>query len=521
MAQQILDFGKWMPDTSFFANDGLAAAENVVKVRGKWRAVQIPVQTAIKGPLGAGAYETPISSFLSRKTVGASLGENYVATLITSTTGRLYFVSAAGVWTDVLAATVNTLTGVSWTRFGSNVIAAGLEFPLKSGAHGAAMTSVVTSVLKPQGRYCCAVRSFLILANCKETATYYPNRIWWSARDNAADFQPGSNRAGFTEIPSDLGELTGIVGFEDFAVIFTRGAVFRLSYTGGDIPWSLQRIASSQWGKPHYSEPAVFGRDVYYYSQSGLAICVNGEATSGVGVGSVAGFLANDVIYPETDVDAAAMDRYSGISMVIAPSMDLLAMRYKSRAQNGTYGSTNILLYSIGDDAASVIPTIVISGSETIGCLGSRDYPDLIWKPLSSLAMWSGYIAGAGSRQMSLLTLAGDARGPRFTTKLWRASQGVTSLDQVRLLWDSGAELPAYSIAVKSYLNPQSQAIVYENFTLSSADMDARGFLTGNQLPRLGEFFRFDLTIVSGTQTIPMAEVVGLEVGNAEHDSDR
>ena len=68
-----------------------------------------------------------------------------------------------------------------------------------------ALTNLVSSTLVPQAFVACVARSHLVLGNTYESATSYVQRVRWSARDDASDFDPSdATRSNYVDLTDNL-----------------------------------------------------------------------------------------------------------------------------------------------------------------------------------------------------------------------------------------------------------------------------------------------------------------------------
>lgn len=161
----------------------------------------------------------------------------------------------------------------------TRVIATSKENVLVSSVSAAAFAALATSPEKPQGRCIATAYAHCFLANIKEAGVDYPNRVWWSARNNAAVWTPGTDRAGYIDIIGGGKEIVAMFGFFDYVIVIKDGGVYRMNYTGGPTTFQLQQIAGSTFGgvSSSWGSAGVIGRDIFYLTTRGPAIIRNGE----------------------------------------------------------------------------------------------------------------------------------------------------------------------------------------------------------------------------------------------------
>lgn len=283
-SHHLYEFGKWAPDEPEYGDSGLSLCHDLVYSSGMYcpRRSTATVNDAVAYTAVRGCKMIP---------------------QISTATAPLFFGAANSIsYFDGTAAIV-TLGGVapaaathwSFARFGDNVLCADVANPLKVSAALGVLANAITSVLKPRMRYITTIKTHLFGAFVDDGAAgaFNPSKFWWSAQNSVIDWQPGSNRAGFGEVRKDVGYISGVVGFEDFGVLFCRFGVYRIDYVGGDNVWSLRQIASGEQGLPLRNEDSIciYGTDIYYWSRGGPSVVVGGETVSPLGGGSVRRYL--------------------------------------------------------------------------------------------------------------------------------------------------------------------------------------------------------------------------------------
>jgi len=276
----LLRFDRYSPDAGAYGADGLTVAQGVAWNSGMYQTIGKIEQ--VNGSAAGIVLVPGIRSFRSMGALNPTMAGT--ATTLYYFNGTANIVSLAGV--AAVAA-----THWSWTRFGDSIIAADTANPIKVTTNLGATANLITSVLTPRVKYLATIKGHVFGAYADDGAAgaFNPNKFWWSARNNAADWQPGSNRAGFAEVRRDVGPITGVVGFEDFGVLFCDSGVYRIDYVGGDNVWALRQIASGGLGLPsaHQDSIAVTSTDIFYWSRGGPAAVIGGETANLLGSGVV------------------------------------------------------------------------------------------------------------------------------------------------------------------------------------------------------------------------------------------
>lgn len=162
---------------------------------------------------------------------------------------------------------------------------------------GATFVNLITSPEKPQGRFCAAVRGHLVLANIYDpgTLTTSPSRVYWSARNNAAVFTPGTDRCGYLDMLDDGSEVVGMVGYESYFTVLTKNGVYVFTWTGGPYVWERTLVAGSPFGTQHSRSIVRHGADIYYLSAAGPAVIRSGQQCELIAPDTVGAFMTQEV----------------------------------------------------------------------------------------------------------------------------------------------------------------------------------------------------------------------------------
>lgn len=264
-----LQFGSFMSEEPrILYMDGLVAMDGIIREAG----VLNNVVSTYGGALGA------TTKLLEAKYVPVPGDAGYYV----ATDRRLLFSSAGGAWQDYsLGAADYAAAATSWQYllFGSRIIATCKENPVQSRVAGFAFSNLATSPEKPSGKCICTSYAHCFLADIVEAGVSYPSRVWWSARNNAAIWTPGTDRAGYIDIIGGGSTIVAMFGFFDYVIIIKDAGVYRLNYTGGPTTFQLQQIAGDTFGgrSDSFLSAGTIGRDIFYTSARGPAVIRNGE----------------------------------------------------------------------------------------------------------------------------------------------------------------------------------------------------------------------------------------------------
>jgi hypothetical protein len=243
-----LIFGQLEPDNPAHLQQGLQVASNVYP-----------------GPNG---YR-PIKSFAAMTDAldeefqgGVSfVGSDGTVNMLAGTATDLYLFDSTLAWTSILG----SLTAGRWffTPFGDVAI----------GCHGGtpvaidllAGTAAALTGSPPTATNCITIGSFVVLLQ----ADGEQNMVRWSGFENQTQWVNGTNQAGEQPLLTG-GEITGGAGGVDYGLIFQRGQVTRMTYTGADALIFQFDIISANTGCIAPGSVAQAGRLVFFLSDRGF-----------------------------------------------------------------------------------------------------------------------------------------------------------------------------------------------------------------------------------------------------------
>lgn len=515
----LLMFDGFTPDAVDYGDSGLEYISGMVWHSGMYQAAR----AAVDSSAGSAIAAVPgTATFASVPDGGGVL--RYPNFFGTATTLYRWYGDAA---TPVSLAGVAAVgaTHWSWARFGNSVIACDIGNPVKVSASLGATANLITSVLTPRAKYVTVIKNHVFLAHTDDGAAgaVAPQQFWWSARNNAANFQPGSNRAGYASVRADVGQITGVVGFEDFGVLFCEFGIYRIDYIGGDVVWSLRQIGASSDGLEITCQDslAVLGQDVYYWSRCGPNVVRSGEATQQLGLGEVRRYLGDQV----------HSGRLRGIATFGSACGERPIVVWLVPHFVGSGEVWAIVTYNAAEGRWSEVENLAViggAGERPVG-INQRVQPTtgFVGYPLDDVDFL--YLNEANGYPMrrrynnSLSTLTGFLR-----TRIWTPEPGKRHRVHavrpiVRAISGSGTAVspqPAVSVAFMSNSDP-TWTDTPTTVTLSgSGDRDANGYLVGqNEMPVVGQVFQAEVTLpalTSSTASDMWSVVAGLEIVHNE-----
>lgn len=513
MAQDTILFDAMSPDSSDYEK-GLKSVLNLLPADANgWREVRA---LAFKANLALPASSSLVGSFSDPN------GTIYVGTTRTAgPSSRLLS------YVDSPAAFTNRTPGVDyagapswWTfeKFGDSVIAApwnvgtgaAIQLQVRTGA-AATFANLVTSPDRPAPKFLAVSRSHVIgahnLANggAGLYAAANPYQFMWCARNNAAVWTPGTDRAGFAQVNDALGEITGAIGFKDFALILQQFGVTRLTWIGSDAVWQQEELAAHDFGLGgnasfRWSSIVRAQREAYYVSNRGPAV-TNGESAQFLGEGVVRRELVDPQSNNGWSFTRPITSGYSSDGYVawlgelrVVPNAKTLA------AYHVPTGRWSIINDFLAMNASS--PPEVLGFIKTATPAYSFDSVRLFNfnASVNEINAW-GFTSTTGTLAAAL------------TTKRWRPSPGtraaITGIRPIFLLDLLGGAYPTVTVTVTGF-NEARTAVFAE--TLSMADADANGVIQGAPLPLSATEFRFSLSIPTLGAAPTIRELTGLEI---------
>jgi hypothetical protein len=139
----------------------------------------------------------------------------------------------------------------------------------------------------------------------------------WSAFNNIADWEPDfATQAGATDLGQEFGIITAGIGGEQGAIFQERG-ITRVTYTGGNVPWSLDEV---EGGRGAVGPNAVrrYGKGAFVAAEDGLYFW-NGLDVEAIGQDKVDKTFAADLNYPYRARITSAVDYAKKCWMVAYP----------------------------------------------------------------------------------------------------------------------------------------------------------------------------------------------------------
>lgn len=512
MAQDTILFDAMSPDSSDYEK-GLKLVQNLLPADANgWRELRSLVSRA---NVAVPASSSLIGSFSD------PTGSIYVGTTRTAgpTSRILEYVDSPAAFTNRTPAGdyAGAPSWWSFEKFGNSVIAApwnvgtgaAIQLQVRTGA-AATFTNLVTSVDRPAPKFLAVSRSHVLgfhnlgFGGAGVYAAANPYQFMWCARNNAAEWTPGTDRAGFAQVNDALGEITGAIGFKDFALIFQQFGVTRLTWIGNDAVWQQEELAAHDFGlggNASFRWPSIVRaqRDAYYVANRGPAV-TNGESAQFLGEG----VIRREVIDPQSgngwSFTSPLTSAYSSDGYVAWLGL----LRVSSN-------SATITALHVPTQRWTILNDFEVVGSDPPRAIG-------VVKSITPAFAFDGmrlFNINTGVNEVQALgfTSATATTLATLTTKRWRPAPGqrasLMAMRPIFLLDLLGGSYPTITITVTGYSEARTVAFTE---TFSMADADDNGVITCAPMPLSANEFRFAVSIPSLGAAPTIRELTGLEL---------
>jgi hypothetical protein len=370
---RVIPFGEFLPDMGELNNGGLTYCQQVwpygMKYIPTW-----PVQN-LSGSLTTGSIQGGIAA-----AVGSFQYQIYVAA---GAGKRLYEVASAGAsppWTATDRSPGNYTPG-DWgwgfAQFGNYILACdGWTDEVQYKTYGTAdnFASATTGGDYPYRAKCIGVLGqFVVIGNTKHSGTLgdgadeNPYRVAWCGRDDILDWSDPTTQVAASATPTgtdyqdlydDLGEVSGIAGSHDYALIFKHRGIYRMQM-GGPFGASF-RLVSSNIGCSWPHSIKVVGTDVYWWGPNGPCVYrgLSGEIVE-LGLHRITRTLLDSIGWIDAGFDSDAFTWSIDTTYLLSAGHDACTgtVVWGVPVEDGDSAIFNYLLvaYSYVDDRFSIV----------------------------------------------------------------------------------------------------------------------------------------------------------------------
>jgi hypothetical protein len=165
---------------------------------------------------------------------------------------------------------------------------------------GGDFADLATTGTAPKARQIGIVGRFVVLGDTDDgTNGIVPHRIQWSRIDVATEWPtPGSadalaKQSGEQFMPSGFGPVTGIVGGDQFGIVFQRSGISRMSYVGGDVVFEFDDYETTI-GCPYPNSIVKVGNGAYFIAANGFYF-TDGVSVTPIGQGKFDQYFLDSV----------------------------------------------------------------------------------------------------------------------------------------------------------------------------------------------------------------------------------
>lgn len=255
-----VNFTEWRPDLSDYRNQGDTVVRNV-----------IPHEDGYD-PFPNILSQSDAITARCQGAVGAKDISNNIYIYAGDAT-KLYRL-ADQTFTDISNGTYTTAASSTWefAAFGTTLIATNYDDAVQSiEVQGSGtFADLITSTSQPKAKHIDIVRDFVVLGNIEDGGAI-PNRVWWSAINDPADFDADvTTQSDFQNIATG-GHVQRIVGGVEYGLIFMESQIWRMTYVGSPLIFQFDAIDRRR-GTPIPNSVVAFGRLVFFISQEGFFV---------------------------------------------------------------------------------------------------------------------------------------------------------------------------------------------------------------------------------------------------------
>lgn len=376
----MIPFSEWLPDLPDYQNPGSTRAKNVIPGAISYLPMkEISVfSNALGGPC-RGAFSGRDTSGVVYTYAGDA---SQLYSLTTSTFGD---VSRSG--TGSTAYSLGTTESWEFTQFGNTVLATHIDDELQGIDMGSTnFSNVISSTLKPQARHIGVVRGFVVLGNTREGGTNHPQRVRWSAFNDATDFDADvTTQSDAQDLLGDGADIQRVVGGQT-GIIFQRFSIWKMTYIGSPLFFQFDEIEK---GRGAYVPGGVirYGEMIFFLDVDGFYLMnARGGQSQPIGKNKV----------DRTFFDDLDREYYYNITGAVDPINSLAVWAYPGVGNTG--GRPNRLLlfnwstqrWSLVELEAQLLFRVLTSGFtlEQLDTPSGSDIESLA-EPLDS-PLWAG-----------------------------------------------------------------------------------------------------------------------------------
>ena len=300
-----IEFQEWLPDMRQMEAPSIFAATNIWPAPQGYSPVINPSTTT---DITAGTSTIPLDACPAYK----SNGDKF---LFVGSQDKLHRVSVTATVDDVTGTAYSAGTpkaGGRWdfVQWGDDIIGSNWVDPIQRIAPVSATAFAVLSsaTATPKCRTLASSRNFLIAGYTHDaTDGTSPQRVQWCAINDPTDWVVSAvTQADTHDLLGPGGPVQRVFGGE-YAVVFQENAVHRMSYVGTPAIWQFDEVVS-QRGLLTPGAAAQKGDMIFYLSQDGFEVLVNGSESQPIGANKVNNWFFENLDWSKKEAIRCAAD---------------------------------------------------------------------------------------------------------------------------------------------------------------------------------------------------------------------
>jgi len=362
-----IPFSEWAPDIGEFDHPSVYFANNV------WPAPQGYVTPVDPGTEISAGVNGNAEQSLGGLSVVANSGLKY---LFWGGQQDIYRVSATST-TEIVSSSTAVYTtatvdgGGRWefVQWADTIIGTNWDDEMQDMA----LTSSSFSKLNDgedtiNARHIAVARNFVILGyTFDDTDGTSPSRVRWSALNDPTDWEvSATTQADFQDLKSYGGAVQRLFGGE-YAVVFQERSVSRMTYVGTPTIWQFDEVVP-QRGLLTPGAAAQVENKIFYLSNDGFKVLINGSDSQRIGVNRVDNFALSEL----------DRDYINRIQCDIDPCASRVYWFIPEGAENGTVFAYDYTLdkWGVSDQRTDAVVPIAVENDHYGTIMGELTYDD-------------------------------------------------------------------------------------------------------------------------------------------------
>lgn len=284
----------------------------------------------------------------------------------------------------------------------------------------------------PKSRHIAIVRDFVVMGNVNYGGTQYPNRVYWSALNNSADWTiAASTQCDIQDLQGDGGWVQKIIGGE-YGLVFLERQVWRQTYVGSPVIFQFDLIERARGA--YCPQGCIgWGNMVFFIADDGFYVIVGGAPAQPIGDGKVDKYFLNTLLTSSSYLVNAAIDPVNKVVMWAYPDGSASGFCNNIILYNWAVGKWALCQFNMETFARFASTGYTLEQLDTVSSSIDALTPSL------DSRVWTGGAQSLAAFDTShkLNTLSGTAMAATVTTGEKQLTRGRRSLvDMARPLVD-------------------------------------------------------------------------------------